>query len=354
MKLFIRAKFIGPIGLLLVTAGGCTTAAATDEAPASTLSEALGETAATPDSHESEEKIEQQREPYGPVAHIADALSKVGLSDQQRDDVEKLGKEVAEHEKPVVEARHALKHALTDQLKEGKIDEHELRDEINRLVHAREEASPALRQAVERLHDILDEKQREQFVDALQSRMKELRDGSKGWREELAKDLHLSEEQRSRVKEVLDEAKGNLDNERKRAAELFDAFKGKEFNIERIVPIADVGKRTRERAEGMVHVAKELTDILKPEQREELAKRLEAKHPREKGTHEPEKGTHEAEEGSSAPSAADARQAIIVGRGYRAGAVRGWGGGYTARSTTVAAGYAAGYPLIGGYGMGVW
>ncbi len=348
MKLFIRTKFIGPLGLFIASAGGCAVSAAPDTASTSTVSDGI-ETAATPESHEKEE-AEQQREPYGPVAHIADALSKVGLSDEQRAAAERLGKEVAEKEKGVVEARHDLKLALAKQLKEGKIDAQALQHEIDALVKAREEASPTLRKSVENLHGILDEEQRGAFVDALKSRIKELDEASQKWFGELSKDLRLTEEQRNKAKDVLEKTKAHLADERKKTETLFDAFKGKEFSIERIVPISDVGERTRKRATEMIRVAKELTDILTPEQRSELAKKLEAPPPSEplKGVHLPKIGGHEGE------LLGEAQQGIVVGRGYRAGAVRGWGGGYSARSMTVSGGYAAGYPFIGGYGMGIW
>ena len=350
MKLFIRAKFIGPLGLFIASAGGCTVSAAPDSAPTSTVSESV-ETAATPESHETKE-AEQQREPYGPVAHIADALAKVGLSDEQRTAAEKLGKEVAEKEKAVADARHELKLALAKQLEEGKIDAQALQHQIDALVKARQEASPALRKAVENLHGILDEEQRGAFVDALKSRIKDLDQASQKWFDEFSKDLRLSEEQKHRSKDVLEKTKANLAEEQKKANELFDAFKGKEFSIERIVPISEVGERTRKRATEMVRVTKELADILTPEQRSELAKRLEAKSPSEplKGVHMPKIGGHQNE----GELLGEAQQGIVVGRGYRAGAVRGRGGGYSARSMTVSSGYAAGYPLIGGYGMGIW
>lgn len=350
MKLFIRAKFIGPLGLFIASAGGCTVSTAPESAPTSTVSQGV-ETAATPESHA--EEAEQQREPYGPVAHIADALAKVGLNEEQRAAAEKLGKEVAEKEKAVVDAREGLKVALAKQLKEGKIDEQALEHEIDALVKAREAASPALRKAVENLHGILNEEQRGDFVDALKSRMKDLDQASQKWFGELSKDLRLTEEQRNKAKDVLEKTKGNLAEEHKKAEALFEAFKGKEFKIERIVPISDVGERTRKRATEMIGIAKELTDILTPEQRSELAKKLEAKHPSEplKGVHMPKIGGHETE----AAPLGEAQQGIIVGGGYRAGAVRGWGGGYSARSMTVSGGgYAAGYPFIGGYGMGIW
>ena len=131
---------------------------------------------------------------------------------------------------------------------------------------------------------------------------------------------------------------------------VLDAFKKDDFSMEKILPISEVGNRTRMRAEGMVRAAKELAGILTPEQRADLVKRMESKTTSGAPEEEVEPG--------GAPQAeprGETQQSIVVSRGYRAGAVGGWGGGgYAARRTTVRTGYAGGYPLVGGYGPGVW
>src|SRR5262249_8785751 len=140
-------------------------------------------------------------------------------------------------------------------------------------------------------------------------------------------------------------------------------------SIEKILPMKDVGDRTRKRAEGMISNAKEITAILQPEQRAELAKKLEGKAhhmgpPQGMGQHpqapQPPAATLSADDEEE--NVDEVSEPIIVGGGYRAGGVRGWGygggigygGGYVAGGyRAVGVGYGAGYPL-GGYGPGIW
>lgn len=353
MKLFTRTKFIGPIALVAATAGGSAAAAApSSEAQAPTSCEGMEGSAPTQTSEAPPREAEQQqREPFGPVALIGEGLSKICLNDEQRAEIEKLGQRVSSKEEAVMDARRSLRSAIVQQLESGTIDERSLGDEIDGLVKAREDASPALRKALEDLHGILDPGQRTALVDAIQHRIQENTEASRGWSEDLAKDLRLSGDQKSRVKEVLARSKPQLDEERERMRTILDAFKGDAFSMERLVPITDVGKRTRARAEAMVNMAKELAAILTPEQRTELAKRLEMK---------PMKGAPEEEmrEPGAEPREeprGEKQQPLVAVRGFRAGGVRGWGGGgYAVRRTTVRTGYAAGYPLVGGYGPGIW
>jgi Spy/CpxP family protein refolding chaperone len=360
MKLFTRMKFIGPIGLSVV---GAIAAVAV---PSSAAPKAIGDVAddrvATSDEPEkqgrstgSEQESESESEVHGPVGLIGGALAKLELEDEQRARLEKIGEQIGPKEHKLLAARHELMSELAEQVEEGKIDEHELDEKIDDLVKAREEASPGLRKALEDVHGVLDEKQRAALSDAIDTRMKELADGSREWFEEFAKDLRLSDDQKDRIHKVLDKVKPDLEKERATVEEVFEAFKKKDFTVESVVPISEVGKRTRARAHRMVAIAKDIVPILTPEQRADLGKRIE----KAKESKESKGEAKEHEHDKPGPSADDsmpgeAQQRIVAGRSVRVGAVRGWGGGYAARSTTVRTGYAAGYPFVGGWGPGVW
>jgi Spy/CpxP family protein refolding chaperone len=296
-----------------------------------------------------EKGVPSPSEAYGVPELVGDALSKVCLSDEQRAKVEQLGKQVAPKVKEVAEARHAFLAAAAEQLRSGQVDEHALRDEIDVLVKAREDASPTLRKAFEQLHDTLDPSQRAAFVDAIEARMKEIGEKSKAWLDTFAKDVDLSSDQKSQIADALGAAKPELHEERSMAKAIFEAFKGDKFSTEAILPEAKVGERTRAAAEETVLLAKAIADILKPEQRAEIAKKIESKSAPESGC--PAAGT--APTGSE--HADESKEALIAARGgFRAGAVRGWGGGYAARGVYARSGYAAGYPLVGGWGPGIW
>jgi Spy/CpxP family protein refolding chaperone len=279
---------------------------------------------------------------YGPAKLVADALSKVCLSDDQRAKVEQLGNDVAPKDKEVADAEHAFVKDLADQFKSGSIDDADLKAEIDALVKAHEDASPVLRKALEGLHGILDAGQRATFVDALEGRMKELRDASGGWLNDMTKDLGLSDDQKQRLEDVMGKAQPQVAKERDGATALFDAFKGNDFSVESIAPESQIGSRVRARAEGMVTLAKEIAGILTPEQRAKLVDEMEAK----------------AGAAGGGEETGQTQQDVVVRHGrYRAGAVGGWGGGFygrSARYTSVRTGYVAGYPFIGGYGPGIW
>ena len=398
MKLITRTNLIGALGVV-IAAGGCATSTsdegATSSVRGSVTHETGSERAQTPPQQGqmgergqmsgSGTVGQQQAEHGGMVALIGDALSKVGLNQQQRAAVEELGKKVSPKEQAVAEARDELKEELSEQLAKGKIEEKEFDDEIEELVSARMDASPVLRKALEDLHGILDEQQRKEFVDALTTAMQERATQAEGWFDELARDLKLTEDQKTKVHEVLSRAKPSLDQDRETAKRVFEAFKGEQFSIDEIVPMEEVGKRTKAKAKAMISIAKSLTEILTPAQLQQLARKIEPQEqeernipgqsPRQPGQEESEAGEQQEQQGPAGQQQegplGQQEQDFVVGGGYRRGGfvggargyragygvgrVGGWGGGfYGGRMTVARGGYAAGYPFIGGYGVGVW
>ena len=398
MKLITGTKFIGALGLVIASTGACS-APTSDEAPTTSVSDRLGEaqrmgrTGTGTQGPTGTAAVEQQGDHLGPVALIGDALANVHLSDEQRRAVEDLGREVSPKEHAVIEARRDLQRALAEQLRSGHIDERALEAEVDALVRAREEASPALRKAFEDLHGILDERQRGELVDTIESRMQQHARDSESWFDDFARDLRLTEEQKPRVRQVLERAKPALEQDRDTATKVFDAFRSEEFSMDRIAPMDEVGKRTRARAHAMIRIAKELTDILTPEQLTMLADKIEPREQRGRpgqmqpqqpgepqqpgmpGRMQPQQpGEPQQQEGEEQPVGRVQGGIGFVGGypggavgygggfggggfggGYGTGMVSSWGGGFRAGHMTVAqGGYAAGYPFIGGYTPGIW
>lgn len=359
MKHFSPAKLIGLAGLLVVGSAGSAAMAAPpaatpvqpghaqQQAP-STCEGMTGGSSSTSDTMGST----VSGDPYGPEALVADALSKVCLSDDQRGAVEQLGREVKPKAEEVSTARHAFVTTLAEQVRADNFDDSALKSKIDDLVKAREDASPVLRKALEDLHAILDTGQRAAFVDAIEGDMKQISDALKGRLDSLATDLGLSDDQKSRIKDVLTKAQADNEVDRDRAKAVFDAFKGDQFSIDQIAPESDVGMRTRQRDEQMVSNARQIADILTADQRSKLADKIES---RVEGG-----GSSTGTPSTMPPSTRGENlgttdQSLFVGGGYRAGAVRGWGWGggyYGGRYGAVRTGYAAGYPF-GGY-YGVW
>ena len=350
MKNFTPAKLIGVVGLLVVaTAAGTAVAAPPQAAPprpagsqqTPTTCQSMTGAAASEATNPT-----ASGDPYGPETLVADALSKVCMSDDQRAAIDRMGKDVSPKERAVANARHSFVMELAEQLRSGTIDDSALKPQIDALVKARDEASPILHKALDDLHGILDSGQRAAFVDALEARMKEIRDASGNWLDSFAKDLGLSDDQKLRMKQVLAMEQSDLQVDRDRTKAIFDAFKGDDVSIDKLAPESDVGPRTRARAEEMVAIAKQVASILTPEQRSRLADKLQAKREQ----------TFDIQEPSTQDLGTSEQGFVVRGGGFRVGAVRGWGGGY-ARGWGyggVRTGYVAGYPFIGGYGPGIW
>ncbi len=396
MKLITRTNLIGALGLV-IAAGGCATSTS-DEGGTSSVRERVtdetrSEGAQTPEQDRMDQPGQRgqrgqsssgtagqhQAEHGGMVALIGEALSKVHLDDEQRSAVEKLGKKVSKKEKAVAEARSELQEELSEQLAKGEIDEKEFDDEIEELVSARMDASPVFRKALEDLHGILDEGQRKEFVEALTSIMQERATQAEGWFDEFARDLKLTEDQKTKVHEVLSRAKPALEQDRETGKRIFEAFKGEQFSVDEILPMEEVGKRTEARAKAMISIAKSLTEILTPAQLQQLARKIEPQEQEDSEEGENGEDGENGEEGEECEAREQQspagqqqegplgqqeqdfvvgggyRRGFVGGGGYRVGRVAGWGGGfYGGRMTVARGGYAAGYPFIGGYGVGVW
>lgn len=388
MKCFTRTNLIGALGLVAL-AGGCATSPSEGGADETTstvrarVTHEAGRGEAQPGQMGSSGTIgHHSSEHHGVVALFGDALSKVGLNQEQRAAVEQLGKKVTPKERLVMEARDELKEELSEQLGKGEIDEKEIEEEIEELVSACTKASPVLRGALEELHGLLDQQQREELVEALTTTMQERTTRAEGWFDRFARDLQLTDEQKTQVREVLDQAKPTLEQDRKIAARIFEAFKGETFSIDEIAPAEQVAERARAKARGMVAVAKSLTEILTPAQLQKLARKLdpEARQlpelpelPEQPGrASEGEAGEADEPLGQERRGPVGQEQQELVfgggyGRGfgvggiggyragYHAGRIGSWGGGFgSGHMTMTGGGYVAGYPFIGGYGAGVW
>lgn len=400
MKHFTAAKLIGLVGLVVVaTAAGTASAAATQATPPQTgqQQQAPSTCASTTGSSDTTSPI-ITGDPYGPAALVADALSKVCLSDDQRGAIEQLGREVKPKEEAVANARHAFVTTLAEEVRSDNFDDSALRPKIDDLVKTHEDASPVMRKALEDLHGILDSGQRAAFVDAIEARMKDIGDASKSWLDSLSKDLGISDDQKAHIKDILDRSRSDVDSDRDRAKSIFDAFKGDQFSIDQVAPEKDVGARVRSRADAMVDCARDIAGILTADQRNKLADMIESKiggnatgaEPSGKtpstgtpstgtpatgtpSTGTPSTGTPSTGTPNTQPSTGEpsqqapsdenvdtSQEALFIGRGggYRVGAVRGWGGGYGYAGgwgyRGVRTAYFGGYPFIGGYAPGIW
>jgi len=380
------AKLIGVVGLLVAaTATGTSFAQAPQSAPPAPGGQQQAPNTCQskgggPSTSDTTSPI-ATGDPYGPVALVVDSLSKVCLTDDQRGAIEQLGREVRPKEEVVANAHHALVTTLAEDVRSDNFDDAALKSKVDDVVKARKDSSPILRKALEDLHGILDSSQRTQFVDAIDARMDQMKRASKSWADRLSTDLGLSAEQKTRIKDVLDTTKSDLESDRDRVKAVFDAFKGDQFNVDQIAPESDVETRVRARTEAMVRCAREIAAVLTADQRSKLADKIESKAERNEGGRNPSgrtQGTGSPNTGTPSmgtPSTGTTypqgtgtpgsdlntiQQNQFVG-GYGFGPIGGWGygGGYGAGygagyGTYTSSTYVGGYPFIGGWGPGIW
>lgn len=346
MKRFTRTRLIGSIAIgpfVFATAAGTAMAAAppSDSGNAPTVCDhTTPPTPGTP-SRALWNTPDVTGDPYGLEGLLADALSKVCLSEDQRGVIDQLGREISAKEQPVVDAQHAFVVALAEQLRSGDFDASSLEPKIDALVKAREAAGPVVRKTLVDLHGMLDPGQRVVLVGALEERMKELAGASGAWPDSLAEDIGLSGDQKQRLQVVLSLAQADLRQDRDRTTAVFEAFKKPDFPLEKISPESDVGPRTRARAQEMVRIGKPISEILTPEQRGRLADDIAGRTTGETST-------------SESPETVQQGLYTRYG-GYRVGTLRGWGDGYAgATYWGLRTGYVAGYPFVGGYTPGIW
>jgi Spy/CpxP family protein refolding chaperone len=275
MNLLSRVSFFGPIGLAFAMATGNASAASAHDVESGAPSQPATQQGTNPMPGQA---TAPQVPQHGPLARlIAEGLEKAGLSDSQRARAEQVAHEVIPQEEAVRDARHAFMRALAEQLKAGHVDARALRSEIDALVKAREEASPAMRKMFEQLHEILTPEQRVAFADAVAARLKEFSAKKGSWSGMLAKELGLSKEQEGSIEESCEKARSKVEEGRSKLMAILEAFKEDHFSIEQIAPIANVGERTRERAGGIVDMAKEVSRDLTPEQLTELGNKIESR-----------------------------------------------------------------------------
>jgi Spy/CpxP family protein refolding chaperone len=239
---------------------------------------------------------------HGPVRLLGDALGDVPLTPDQRTQIEQLAADA--------EARHAtaraagkdLVEAIATQVEAGSIDRAALQPKVGAVAAAMQGARPADRAALERLHAILSSDQRVAFADAVEARMHGPHggpgDGDRGHGgagglkrgghplQQWAADLNLSDEQRSRIRAILEEAHEKMPKGEHprgggwtvgggRGAKVFEAFKQDRFVMDEVAPApADADRRAAEMGGQFLDVAARILPVLTPEQRAIAARKL--------------------------------------------------------------------------------
>jgi Spy/CpxP family protein refolding chaperone len=212
----------------------------------------------------------------GIVQLVEEALSGIDLSPQQKDEIQKLGADVNQHVGDVDKAKRDLLLDLAKEIESGQIDESTLKPDEDKVDRAAEAASPDLRSAFQKMHDVLNADQRKEFVtgfrDALHKREPKL--DTKSQVDELAKNLSLTDDQKQKISGILDEDKAANDETRGRLDKVLDAFPSDSFSIDDVLPAGSVKDRGDKMMHRIVDQTRKVAAVLTPEQRAKAAKAI--------------------------------------------------------------------------------
>jgi len=271
-----------------------------------------------------------QSEAHGFVQIIDEALAQANLTEEQADKLSQLGDEVDKQMAAAHQARRDLMLALAQQLDSGRIDRQALEPQVQALVNAKNEASPAVKGALQTIYDTLKPEQRTAFADALEKSIQQrvqMHGGEQGsWLDQWTSELNLNDQQKQQIRGIFDQLKPVADKHHQRMNQVLSGFRGQSFNIEQAMPSSDVENEAHEAVERTISVAQQISQVLTPQQRTLAARKIvqnacpkvEPQQGAPYGT--PQTGQQQMElEGENVGTAEDE---IIVGR-------RGlWGGGF--------------------------
>jgi Spy/CpxP family protein refolding chaperone len=268
------------------------------------------------------------------VQLIDEALSGISLSPEQTNALQKLGAEDDAKVGAVDKAKHEYLMALADQIETGKVDESALKDQKKKVEEAAEAASPTVRKSFQKMHDILDASQRKEFVTHFRDILKEragLLDPDKQV-DRWAKTLSLTDDQKAKVRAILEEDRTLGEKVHERLEKVLDAFPSDSFSIEEVVPAGSIDERTDKMLDRITDVAKRVTEVLTPEQCKAAARAIREKIESTAGTSATEETSEPLETTDSTSEALWMGGAGYYGGAYRGvggfGFSRGWGAGY--------------------------
>src|SRR5262249_12592062 len=145
-----------------------------------------------------------------------------------------------------------------------------------RYIQARKNSSGALRDALTKLHGILDADQRGAFVEALECRLHAMF-GATAMHERMekwSKELGLSDDQKQQFRTEIDKITPVLKKERDTGRQMLEAFRGDSFSIEQFFPASETEQRAHEKVQRVAGFVEVMIRILTPEQREKAAEKI--------------------------------------------------------------------------------
>lgn len=211
----------------------------------------------------------------GPLRFVGEAFGDVALGEAQRSEIETLAADAVRRHAPVRDARLEIAKAIADQVAMGKIDRGALEPLFAKVDAAAAAVHDADSAALQRLHDLLDEGQRQALVEGIESRFKEAK-GAAAFRDrmkEAGDRIGLTEEQRDRIKDALKGkllAKvGDFKQKTSDAKDALESFAEDDFDPKAILATGDA-RRAAMRA-GLLDVLDAVVPELTAEQRDKAS-----------------------------------------------------------------------------------
>lgn len=221
---------------------------------------------------------------------VFDSLDDLQLKPAQRQIVEKVRGDVRASMEPVQQARKALMVEVADGVAAGSIDDSKVDAGISKMEQEIQRATPALQDAMNRIHAALDPQQRRALVEGMRARGSALREKAEergGVRgivrarlRRLADTLELTPHQRAAIRDnakaEFRDMRGAFDPEvrqqhAQRMRTIGEAFMTESFDARHL----DVGREapaaSRKISTGMTRLVKVVLPELTPDQRSKLA-----------------------------------------------------------------------------------
>ncbi len=235
---------------------------------------------------------------HGMVKMVGEALGEVSLRPEQRVELEKLATAAEARHVAMHDGRKDLALALADQIEKGAIDRAALQPKIDRVIGDLEKARPEDKQALARVHALLDADQRNAFVDALESKFKrghhgkgkhgpganETHEEHPAFRgphgmKQLAEDLKLTDDQKDKIKDVVKSSMHaengpswkQMHERMGESKQALESFRTDRFDADKLAPPID---KARAGSGHFLGIAEKVVPILTPEQRKIAADKI--------------------------------------------------------------------------------
>jgi Spy/CpxP family protein refolding chaperone len=204
---------------------------------------------------------------------LGDALNDVTLRPEQRAQIDAIKKEAGAKHAAVKKGKKALLEALAAQIGAGKFDAEAMKQASDELMLATMDEAKTHRHALDKLHALLDKKQRAQLAAAIETRMG-ADDDKRAGREEMRRltdILKLTPEQQKKMAAVFGEDKKD-DHDRgekakSREQKMLEAFKSDKYDADKVLPMSAVRASAQQEVSHLFAVVKRILPVLTPEQR---------------------------------------------------------------------------------------